>query len=238
MTVLRLEPRTTPAASVSELAGGGWRLSIPAGGDGAYRLAQLDDYAGLARRNLLWRAPLTLELRVRVSGNSLPGTWGFGLWNDPFAFSLGLQGMARRLPTLPNACWFFHASAENWLSFDENVGNGFLAQSFRAPHWGGMPAGGARALAGSIIGGAAQRVSVDASQWHVYRLDWRENRTEWAIDGETVLHSGISPKGPLGLVIWIDNQFASWRAREGLKSGVLAGGAAWLEVEGLVIRNQ
>jgi hypothetical protein len=107
-----LQPRTTRNGKVTPTENG-WRLDIADGGPSAYRLAQLDDYAALARSRFTWRERATLSLRCRVSEPNLPGTWGFGFWNDPFTVSFGLQGMARRLPVLPNACWFFHASAEN-----------------------------------------------------------------------------------------------------------------------------
>jgi hypothetical protein len=41
------------------------------------------------------------------------------------------------------------------------------------------------------------------------------------VDGETVLLTRISPLGPLGLVIWIDNQFAAIPADGRLRSGTL-----------------
>src|SRR2546427_795796 len=39
-----LRPRTTRGAQVETIAPGHWRLTIPAGPAGRYRLAQLDDY--------------------------------------------------------------------------------------------------------------------------------------------------------------------------------------------------
>src|SRR5512144_3136865 len=114
-----LIPRTTSGAQVVRLTSGGWRLEIPAGSAGRYRLAQLDDYSNLPRRAFPWQAPLSLSLRARASQSSLPGTWGFGLWNDPFALSLGFGG-ERRIPALPNAAWFFFASAPNYLSLRDD----------------------------------------------------------------------------------------------------------------------
>jgi hypothetical protein len=245
----------------------GWRLEIAEGGPSAYRLAQLDDYASLARSRFKWREQATLSLRCRVSQPNLPGTWGFGLWNDPFTVSLGLQGMARRLPVLPNACWFFHASAENHLSFkDSNVSrrwgiapksgdfgvqpvpaNGFLAQTFASPRIPsallapgvfGLPLLAIRLLskwlranmAARLIREEAKRLSVDVTEWHEYSLKWAANRVEFAIDGEKAFETATSPKGPLGLVIWIDNQYAAWRPDGSLGAGTLANPAAWMEI--------
>ena len=140
----------------------GWRLSIPAGDSDSYRLAQLDDYARLPRRRFPHRFSSTFSLLARTSSDSIPGTWGFGLWNDPFGLSLGFGGNPFRLPALPNAVWFFGASKENYLSFKDIraernevktkrgasstgeamnaspsalrvAANGFIAQSFRSP---------------------------------------------------------------------------------------------------------
>jgi len=250
---MNLTPRSSPGASVTPLARG-WRLSLPAGDSKAYRLAQLDDYAHLARRNFSSRPPLTMNLRARVSGASLPGTWGFGLWNDPFGLSLGFGGNPFRLPCFPNAIWFFHASQENWLSFNSTPGNGFLAQSFRSPKIPSplLALSGIfalpilatrftriflRKLAGFFIRGDSVRLEVDQSQWHSYRLVWSLNRVICEVDEARVFESNVSPRPPLGYVIWIDNQFAAFTPDGKIGYGVLSNESAWLEVEGLSVRS-
>lgn len=232
----------------------GWMFQLPKGGPAAYRYAQVDDYSSLARSHFLWREPAGLNLRCRVSKHSLPGTWGVGFWNDPFSFALGLGGMGRRLPVLPNCAWFFYASPENYLSFTDSLpGNGFLAQTFSAPR---IPSGllalglfglplllakpisrWLRAnLAAKLIREDAKRLEVDVTQWHEYRIRWRRERVEFVIDEKTVFLTANSPQGPLGLVIWIDNQFAAWRPDGTLQTGTLANPPAWMEVS--VISNQ
>src|SRR3970282_1944339 len=62
---------------------GGWRFFLDKGKSGIYRLAQMDDYNQLGRRNFPHRPPFRLDLHARASQTSSPGTWGFGLWNDP-----------------------------------------------------------------------------------------------------------------------------------------------------------
>jgi hypothetical protein len=103
----------------------GYRLDIPDGDNRVYRVAQIDDYAKHVRKDFPHRPSLSLSLLARASADSIPGTWGFGLWNDPFGLSIGFGGNPFRLPALPNAIWFFHASEENYLSFSDKPGNGF-----------------------------------------------------------------------------------------------------------------
>jgi len=239
-----LVTRNTPGAKVSYLENK-YRLDIPAGDNKSYRLAQLDDYQNLARGNFPHRPALSLGLRARASAESLPGTWGFGLWNDPFGLALGFGGNLFRLPALPNAVWFFHASDKNYLSFDENPGGGYLAQAFRSPAFplGGLAKVGAsfpfsrakaRQAMGEIVKGNAVRLEVDVTQWHGYRLEWSEKRCAFWVDEALVLETSLSPRPPLGLVIWIDNQFAAWRPNGKIGFGVEENAKpAWLEVEDL-----
>ena len=130
MAYTQLNPRHTPNARVEEIDEIGrdsahYRLSIPSGFSDSYRLAQLDGYTQFSRRRFPLRFPpstslrtsLSLSLSARTSSDSISGTWGFGLWNDPFGMSLGFGGSPFRLPALPNAVWFFGASKENYLSF-------------------------------------------------------------------------------------------------------------------------
>src|SRR5215211_7619336 len=123
MAYTKLIPRFTTSANVEKISDGergeAYRLSIPAGPADKYRLAQLDDYTKIARNRFPLHFPLTLNLAARASSSSIPGTWGFGLWNDPFGLSLGLGGNPFRLPALPNAVWFFGASQESYLSFKD-----------------------------------------------------------------------------------------------------------------------
>ena len=126
-----MKARATHGASVDKTQNG-WMLRIPEGDSSGYRLAQLDDYFRLPRREFPHHS-LDLSLRARTSAESTPGTWGFGVWNDPFGLSLGFGGNPFRLPTLPNAAWFFYASPQNYLSFrDDKPAQGFLAQTFQS----------------------------------------------------------------------------------------------------------
>ena len=244
MAYTKLIPRFTPGANVDEFSRDEvYRLSIPAGPANRYRLAQLDDYAKIARSRFPLRAPVKLSLSARASSKSIPGTWGFGLWNDPFGLSLGFGGNPVRLPALPNAVWFFGASNESHLSFrDYKPGQGFLAQTFRSPKFHPLliPAGlvfpfsrkTTRRLMGRVIGEDGIRLSVDVTEWHRYQLDWREDRVSFEVDGTQVFESSVTPKSPLGLVIWIDNQYAAFTPEGKIGFGVLENPEpAWLEIK-------
>ena len=109
---LQLRHSQSGGGQVIQVSADAWRLEIPAGRAGVYRLAQIDDYSGLPRSGFPWQPPLELSLEGRSSSaEDIPGTWGFGLWNDPFGLSLGLGGGTRRFPALPNCAWFFFAFA-------------------------------------------------------------------------------------------------------------------------------
>jgi hypothetical protein len=263
MAYTKLIPRFTPGAKVEEISRGNqpqaYRLSIPAGRADKYRLAQVDDYAQFQRSRFPLQFPLSLSLAARTSRESIPGTWGFGLWNDPFGLSLGFGGNAFRLPALPNAAWFFGASEESYLSFRdprastapskskgsaqrEFVANGFLVQAFRSPrfHPWLIPAGLAlpfsrrrtRQLLGKVIDEDGIAVGVDVTQWHQYRLDWRESGVSFEVDEVEVFESHVSPNPPLGLVIWIDNQYAAFTPEGKIGFGVLENPEpAWLEIK-------
>jgi hypothetical protein len=251
---IHLVPHTTHNASVlSKSKAADWHLEIPPGEAGVYRLAQLDDYHNRSRRNLPWRAPLGLSLDARVSAESLPGTWGFGLWNDPFGLSLGFGATSGRVPVLPNAIWFFHASPPNYLSFrDDQPSQGFLAGTFASPRWPALMlvpgllmaplltlrpmAQALRRLASRIIQEQSSLVSIDVTQWNTYRLDWTQNHAVLWVNEQVALESPVSPRGPLGLVLWIDNQYAAFTPEGRIGFGTLANPSAWLELKNIEIK--
>ncbi|HET9589149.1 MAG TPA: hypothetical protein VFO91_10205, partial [Anaerolineales bacterium] len=273
----KLIPQHTEGARVEEFSsksrGKAYRLTIPVGPGNKYRLAQLDDYAQTPRSKFPLRFPQSLSLSARASSGSIPGTWGFGFWNHPFGLSLGFDGSGLRLPTLPNAVWFFHASKENYLSFRDGsitpptnggsappsgtaqrdiAANGFLAQVFRSPRFHPLlilaalafpfSRRTARRLMGRVIGEDGINLSrvdqpVDPTQWHRYRLDWRAEGVSFEVDGAQLFESPVSPHPPLGLVIWIDNQYAAFTPEGRIGFGVLENPEpAWLEIQDLELR--
>jgi hypothetical protein len=245
----QLVPRENSGGKGQELASGHWRMQIPAGAAGAYRLAELDDHLNTARSQFPWQAPLRLELRARVSAAELPGTWGFGFWNNPFSASLGISGTARSLPVLPNAAWFFYAGAPNYLTFrDDHPAEGFLAATFSAPQIPSLalaPAGLAlpllalpftarllRRAARLLIHEDGALLTCDVTEWHTYRLELGMEQAHFFVDGSQVWATSLLPRGRLGLVVWIDNQFAAFPPSGRLRAGTSPNPhPAWLEVD-------
>lgn len=265
-----MNERATPNANVKRIKNG-WKLSIEKGDSSRYRDAQLDDYSSLSRIRFPHRpasaTPFGLSLRARASSASIPGTWGFGLWNDPFGLSLGFGGNPFRLPALPNAVWFFHASKENYLSFksrqpqefkdgqregfkeEQPQGivptNGFFSQTFKSPKFHPLLilAGLAfpfsrkttRKLLGKIIDEDGVALGVDVTEWHSYRLEWSPKRVAFWVDHVAAFESPVSPHPPLGVIIWMDNQYAAFTPEGKLSAGVLANEESWLEVENIIM---
>jgi hypothetical protein len=88
-----------------------------------------------------------------------------------------------------------------------------------------------RRLLGKVIGEDGIRLATDPTEWHSYHLDWRESRVSFSVDGTLAFESSVSPNPPLGLVIWIDNQYAAFTPEGKIGFGVLENPEpAWLEV--------
>ncbi len=91
-------------------------------------------------------------------------------------------------------------------------------------------------MAGKIIREDATRLELDLTQWHAYELRWSKDRVEYFVDGQAVFETAACPKGPLGLVIWIDNQFASFPPDGKIKAGTEANPVpAWMEITDFAI---
>lgn len=245
----------SPDARVVELGANSWRFEIASRPTRVYRLAQLDDHMGLARSSFKWKPPLTLSLQSRVSSQDIPGTWGFGFWNDPFSFLLGSDQQARRFPTLPNAAWFFHASSQNYLSFrDDLPASGFLVSTFSSNKIPpallalASPALGLTLLpqTAQLVRWALRRqvhqsaglINLDVTEWHTYTLDWQDGLVKFSQDGSEIQQSKVTPHPPLCLVIWIDNQYAALPPNGRVHYGTLPNPEpAWMEVKQIELVN-
>lgn len=200
-----------------------WRLTNGRATADSYVNAQLDDYHARKRSNFLHKPPLTLTLRARFSHSAdlLRGTAGFGFWNDPF----GMSGA--RLPSLPRALWFFFSSPPSNMALAQGVpGPGWKAATIDAWRWPffllaptapiAMPLMRIPALYKRLwpigqraIGVHEAQLSLDMTAWHDYQLAWTKDHVQFWVDGHVVLHAPQAPRGPLGLVIWKDNQAMS-----------------------------
>lgn len=248
-----LQIRAAGGAEIEEMSGERFSLSLPPSPAGAYVLAQLDDYMHLQRAQFLHQVPAAVEMAARVSAPDLPGTWGFGFWNDPFNAGFAAGGMRRILPVLPNAAWFFYGSPPNHLSLrDDLPGDGFQAKIFKSPRIPsvvtllGLPALPfllwqtsariLRRLARTLIREEAVVLSHDVTQWHTYRIELSQDGVVFKVDGQTVCSSPIAPRGKLGLVIWMDNQYFKFTPGGKIGFGCLpAPGRQALQIQNLTL---
>lgn len=194
------------------------RLGVPATAGRRYSNAQIDDYAGLARAQYPWRPPLRLTVRARFSA-TLAGTAGFGFWNHPFAPNTGIGA-------LPVALWFLRLSPPNDLPIALDVpGSGFKAAmintgTWRARRW--LPVAPLvvvlnrwpllrRRLWSRVqrdLGIGEALLSVPPDTWQHYTIEWYSDGARWLVGERPVLQTEHAPRGPLGFVAWVDNQYA------------------------------
>lgn len=212
-----------------------------------YSDAQIDDYQGRPRRRFLWRPPCRMTVRARFSHptGELRGTAGFGFWNDPFMMT------GARLPTLPRAIWFFYGSPPSNLKLDIDTAScGWKAATIDALRPAALilaplaPVAVAlmnlRPLYRAMWPPIQQALSVreaalqaDMTVWHTYVLEWGTERAKFRVDGETMLEDAPSPHGPLGFVMWLDNQYMAATPWGKLRWGLLdVPGRQWMQVDG------
>jgi hypothetical protein len=218
---------------------------------GRYTNAQLDDYHDFSgrlphRRPFTRAAPLRLSLRARASHAAPVGTLGFGFWNEPFSVTGSIL-------SAPSVIWFFYAAPPSDMALVPGVpGHGWKAATLTTGRWPNLllaPGALAAVLLTRIPGlgrpvmNLARRfvraheaplADVSLTEWHDYEIDWRENEARFRVDGQQRLSAPAPSKGPLGFVMWIDNQFAIASADGHFGFGVQpVAEPQWLEVAGL-----
>jgi hypothetical protein len=187
-----------------------------------YSNAQITDYDYGSFR-FVWKPPLRMTVTAQASapGDELRGTAGFGFWNHPFSPDV------RRPLTRPQAAWFFFSSPPSDMRLAQGVpGPGWKAATVDAGRWQFLallpfaPAGmlllrfpalyrrlwyiGQRAI------GVSEKL-LDGkllAEKHTYMLDWGRSGVIFAVDGVVVHEATCAPRGPLGFIAWIDNQYA------------------------------
>jgi hypothetical protein len=224
--------------------------------DRHYTNAQIDDYHDLPRRRFLWHPPLKLTVRSRfshsaeVSSAGIKGTAGFGFWNDPFLMT------GARVPALPRAIWFFYSSPPSDMKLDLHTpGHGWKAATIDSTRSNALMLAPLFPLAvplmnlQSIYRGlwpTIQRalrikeavVDKEMNEWHTYVIEWGTEQSIFTIDGSTVLEKAPSPRGPLGFVMWLDNQYLVATPWGRFGWGLLhISGRQWMEVDRLIIER-
>ncbi len=86
-----------------------------------------------------------------------------------------------------------------------------------------------RNVASHIIKQDSATIFFDVTKWHEYSITWLRECVDFKVDGTTILETSVSPTQPLGLVFWIDNQYAAWTPEGRLGYGTLENPEAWLE---------
>ncbi len=215
-----------------------------------YSDAQIDDYQGLPRLRFPWRPPLRLTVRARFSRptGQLQGTAGFGFWNDPFLMT------GARMPALPRAIWFFYGSPPSNLKLDvQTPGHGWKAATIDALRPAALLLAPVAPLAVLLMNARPlyralwppiQRalnvreatVEADMTGWHTYVVEWGTKRARFSVDGKTVMQHAPAPRGPLGFVMWLDNQYMIATPQGRFGWGLLdAPGRQWMEIDELAI---
>ncbi len=231
--------------------GEGIRLVVEGATSTKYGDSQIYDYAGLQRRDFMCRPPLRMTVRAWASHNaeSLKGTAGFGFWNQPV-----MPG--QRLPRLPRAVWFFFASPPSNMAFARGIpGHGWKAATLdatRLPFLLLAPTAPLGFLLMRIpalydrlwpvgqwaIGASEAVLNADLRQPHTYRLDWLRSSVHFFVDDRLVHRAPYTPRGPLGFIAWLDNQYAVVTAQGQLGMGLVdIPERQWLALDSLVIES-
>ncbi len=210
--------RTEIGGGMVEALGAGFGLTVPPTPATRYADAQISSYRTKADFN--FRPPLRMTVRAWLEGKQAVGTAGFGFWNHPFA--PGERGFR-----LPQAAWFFFGSPPNDVRLALDVpGHGWKCATIdatRPAFFALLPTAPlgfllmrAPALYRRLWPLAQRTINVSESvldrSWlhepHSYTLEWNPGQVIFSVDGYRVHTAGVAPRGPLGFIAWIDNQYA------------------------------
>ncbi|MEZ4668818.1 MAG: hypothetical protein R3E39_12990 [Anaerolineae bacterium] len=210
-------------------------LTLPPAAPHVYHDAQITDY--VTASDFRWRPPLHMELIASAQTTpdwGLIGTAGFGFWNHPFM--PGERGFR-----LPQAIWFFFSSPPSRIELAQCVpGAGWKAAVLDARRWQFLAL-----LPTAPIGFLLMRSSVlyrhlwpfaqdalgvrehllDPSLLltkHRYGINWQTDSIAFTLDDVKVMQTSFVPRGPLGFIAWVDNQYAIVTPQGKFGSGLVA----------------
>jgi ligand-binding SRPBCC domain-containing protein len=209
------------------------RFLLAAGITG-YADAQIDDFGQSGKFHNRPGTTLNVQARFSHTADSLLGTAGFGFWNAPYG-----DPSFKRI-ALPQAVWFFFASRPADLPFAPgSPGRGWFAGTIAASTGRGLIAVASAPMMLVLnqfsvlrrrlwpafrhqLGIASVPLYLDMRLWHEYRIDWQKDHCRFEVDGQTVLLAEQSPRGPLGFVCWLDNQYLVLSPQGRFRTGTLA----------------
>lgn len=225
----------------------GLRLGFAQADAQNYSNAMIDDYGNISRAYYPWKPPVRLRLRAKMD-QLQSGTAGFGFWNNPLA------DLQHGGPSLPAALWFLFAAPPSDMPLAHNVpGSGWKAASIDATR----PSALIWAPAAPVVMllnryprlfprvwrsvqrdlGISEASFEPDNQWHWYEIEWLRNQASLRIDGQTILYTKRPPRGPLGFVAWVDNQWAIATPQGRFGWGLSESTAQWLDIESLSIET-
>jgi hypothetical protein len=95
-----------------------------------------------------------------------------------------------------------------------------------------------RRLARSLIRQETACFDADLTQWHHYKLVWESGGVHFLLDNSLIFESARAPSTPLGIVMWIDNQFLATTADGRFDYGYLETvSPAWIEIKDFRIES-
>ena len=88
------------------------------------------------------------------------------------------------------------------------------------------------------IGVSEALLHTDLAEPHTYELDWLPDSVCFRVDGQPVHAAPTAPRGPLGFIAWIDNQYAVVTPQGRFQFGTLTiHEPQWLALDQVTIRS-